>query len=89
MCTVTFMPGLRVRPAVLVSAILTGMTWVTFWKLPVVLSWGKGLKVVAALSWISSTVPVTGLPGYESTSMSTSAPRCTPLTSVSSTRAVT
>jgi len=42
MCTVTFMPRTRGSPLVLVNATRTAMTWVTFWKLPVLLDSGTG-----------------------------------------------
>ncbi|MDT7750349.1 MAG: hypothetical protein QOD96_4011, partial [Pseudonocardiales bacterium] len=74
MCTVTFMPGTRASPLVLVNATRTAITWVTFWKLPVLLDSGNSENWFAAAPWISETMPVTGVPENASTSMSTWAP---------------
>jgi hypothetical protein len=46
--TETFIPGTSARLSVFVSWIFTGMTWVTFWKLPEVLDWGNREKTPAA-----------------------------------------
>src|SRR5664279_4460305 len=86
---VTFMPGTRSRPERSSIAILTGMTCVTFWKLPVVLDWPNRENTPAAPVLISTTRPVRGVPEKASTAMSTTWPTLTSLIFVSSTRAVT
>ena len=52
------MPGTSATLLGFEMAILTGMTCVTFWKLPDVLDCGNSENTPAAPPWISDTVPV-------------------------------
>ncbi len=52
MLAVTFIPGSSVRPLASSMVTLTGMTWVTFWKLPPLLDCGNGENTPAAPFWI-------------------------------------
>ena len=70
-------PRHEVQPLQVVDQTLTGITWVTFWKVPDEFDCGNSENTPAAPPWISRTTPWNSSPGYASTVKSTRCPTVT------------